>query len=100
MSTEVITRTKISSETGTVEQGALFNEEYLPAESLLYALVFSRDEFQPKENGNPREGQTAGETALLNFFQHTLGNNEGTTIQLGGNYTLGKGLINTRFVRI
>jgi len=102
MSTEVITRTKISSETGTVEQGALFNEEYLPTESLLYTLVFSRNEFKRKENGNIKEEEEepTKEQVLLNYFQQTLGNGEGTTIQLGGNYTLGKGLINTRFVRL
>jgi len=34
-STEVITRIKINNETGTVDKGALFNEEFLPAESVL-----------------------------------------------------------------
>jgi len=50
LSTEVITRTKISPETGTVEQGALFTEEYLPAESIMYSLVLTAPEFTKKRN--------------------------------------------------
>jgi len=46
LSTEVITRTKINNETGTVQQGALFTEEYLPAESILYSLVLSTPIFR------------------------------------------------------
>ena len=49
MSTEVITRTKIDNETGTVEDGALFTEEYLPTDSVLYSLVFASDEYGKKE---------------------------------------------------
>ncbi len=54
MSTEVITRTKIDNETGTVEDGALFTEEYLPTDSVLYSLVFASDEY-----GKKRETENA-----------------------------------------
>lgn len=37
--TEVITRTKINNITGTVEKGALFTEEYLPSQTVLYCSV-------------------------------------------------------------
>ena len=40
MSTEVITRTKIDDTTGTVAKGALFTEEYVPEETVLYAHTF------------------------------------------------------------
>ena len=40
LSTEVITRIKINNETGTVDQGALFTEEYLPAETVMYSIAF------------------------------------------------------------
>ncbi len=40
LSTEVITRIKINNETGTVDQGALFTEEYLPAETVMYSIIF------------------------------------------------------------
>ncbi len=38
MFTEVITRTKIDNIKGTVKDGALFTEEYLPAETVMYSL--------------------------------------------------------------
>jgi len=65
-STEVITRIKINNETGTVQQGGLFTEEYLPAETIMYALAI-------------------GETEKFT-------NDTPTTLQIGGNSTLGKGI--------
>lgn len=83
LSTEVITRTKISNETGTVEAGALFTEEYLPAESVLYALVLAHHEF--------RKNSTFTEDDVLDFFSENL--NE--VVQIGGSATIGKGLVRT-----
>lgn len=89
LSTEVITRTKISNKTGTVdkESGALFTEEYLPSESILYTLVLTSDEF--KQNGMQ-------ENEVQEFFADTINAQE--IIQVGGNATLGKGLIRTKFL--
>jgi len=67
-STEVITRIKIG-EDGVVDKkaGALFTEEYLPSETVMYALALGEvDKF-------------TNETPL--------------TIQIGGNSTLGKGIV-------
>lgn len=94
LSTEVITRTKISAKTGTVETGALFTEEYLPVESILYSLVMTSKIFTNKaedkkvfsNNGNKKE-----EELVMEFFEKNLPG----TIQLGGNATIGKGLITT-----
>jgi CRISPR-associated protein Cmr4 len=83
LSTEVITRTKISNETGTVENGALFTEEYLPSESVMYSLVLAHQEFR---KDNPF---TADE--VLDFF----GENLNEIIQIGGSATIGKGLVRT-----
>lgn len=80
LSTEVITRTKIDNVTGTVAQGALFTEEYLPAESLLYALLLCAPEFR-------KDGMTNDE--VFEFFNFHLPD----LVQLGGNATLGKGII-------
>lgn len=85
LSTEVITRIKISSETGTVEKGALFTEEYLPTESVLYSLVFAADEFAKT---SPIDA-----AANLQFLtDHTT-----NIFQLGGNATLGKGILRSTF---
>lgn len=68
-STEVITRIKMNNKTGTVDKdtGGLFTEEFLPAESVMYALAI---------------GDTASFTT-----------NIPTTLQIGGDTNLGKGIV-------
>ena len=92
LSTEVITRIKINNETGTVQDGALFTEEYLPTESILYSLalttpIFNNQKgiFDAKKTGKPEE------RAVMDFFQQGLPD----VIQLGGNATIGKGIVRT-----
>ena len=65
-STEISTRIRISAETGTVEDGALFTEEYVPAEAFFYTALL---------NG----------TKLLDHIE--------PIVQVGGNATLGKGML-------
>ncbi len=86
MSTEIITRTRISSETGTVEQGALFNEEYLPTEAIMYSMVLASAPLKD-ENKNKTEIKTHND--VMNFFIANIPN----IIQIGGNATIGKGLV-------
>lgn len=95
LSTEVITRTKIDNETGTVQRGALFTEEYLPAESVLYSLVLASPQFiseKEKKNGENRPDKADD---MLKFFTDNLQ----PVVQLGGNATLGKGLLRTKIVQ-
>lgn len=101
LSTEVITRTKIDNQTGTVQDGALFTEEYLPAESVLYALVLASPVF-PGDNGSPHKlsdkyDKSDGK-AVIDFFSDTLRDNCHHRIQVGGNATLGKGIIHTTII--
>ena len=99
LSTEVITRTKINSQTGTVEQGALFTEEYLPADSILYSVVFTRGEYLTKGKGvKGPSGKEMQEEQLRTYFAQTL--EDYPVLQLGGNYTLGKGLLRTKFLNL
>lgn len=95
LSTEVITRTKINPETGTVQSGALFTEEYLPAESVLYSLALTTPIFLKendkkdcifKKNGKPEEDN------VMTFFELGLPK----VIQIGGNATIGKGIVQTK----
>jgi len=67
-STEVITRIRIG-ENGVVDKksGALFTEEYLPAETVMYALAIGK---------------------IDKFINETP-----TLLQVGGNSTLGKGIV-------
>lgn len=93
LSTEVVTRTKINNETGTVESGALFTEEYLPAESILYSMVLFAPVMKIERPGKLTDAQS-----VEDFFQEmlTLSNNR---FQAGGNATLGKGILRTSIVK-
>jgi CRISPR-associated protein Cmr4 len=87
-STEVITRTKIDNSTGAVKDGALFNEEYLPAESVLYSIIMAAPVFN-KIN----EGLDSGDKTLQFIVQ-----NLPEYFQIGGNATLGKGIVKTNLL--
>lgn len=77
--TEIHTRIRIG-ENGVVEDGALFTEEHLPAESVLYSLAMAHPEFK---NG----GKNAAN--ILEIFEKGLPE----IVQIGGNATLGKGIV-------
>ncbi|PRR75068.1 type III-B CRISPR module RAMP protein Cmr4 [Neomoorella humiferrea] len=85
LSTEVITRTKIDPKTGTVQEGALFTEEYLPQESVLYSLALASPVFNTNKGVFARDE----ERAVLTFWQKGLPE----FLQLGGNATIGKGIV-------
>lgn len=91
LSTEVITRIKIDNETGTVQAGALFTEEYLPAESVLYSLVLASPEFVTKGSTRPEKAEP-----IMDIFKSGI--MQLPVIQLGGNATLGKGLLRTKLI--
>lgn len=96
LSTEVVTRTKINNETGTVENGALFTEEYLPAESILYSMVL----FGPvlDKSREIRPSKLTDAKSVEDYFDELLeySNNR---FQAGGNATLGKGILRTSIVK-
>lgn len=79
--TEVHTRIKIGKD-GVVEDGQLFTEEHLPAESILYSLALAHPEFISGSNK-----KKAAE--ILEIFTKNLPG----IVQIGGNATLGKGII-------
>ena len=90
MNTEIITRTKINSATGTVADGQLFTEEYLPAESILYFLTMA----SPLRVKNRKETALGDRkdpdgTDVLGFFADHCPE----TVQIGANATIGKGLV-------
>ena len=81
-STEVITRTKINNITGTVQNGALFTEEYLPSETIMYSLAIANQPFSKAiEDFNN----------VMGYFTDKFKKNN--ILQIGGNSTLGKGIV-------
>lgn len=96
-STEVITRPRISSETGTVKSGALWTEEYLPQDTILYSIAMAspiRISYDNKKEAlkgnNPKEEAKI----VINFFNQGLPE----ILHLGGNQTIGKGIVIVNFL--
>ncbi len=84
MYTEVITRIRIDRETGTASDKGLWNEEYLPADTIMYSLVFAS---RPMTK-NPPESMKDADGVLGKFLEGLP-----DYIFLGGNTTVGKGLV-------
>lgn len=84
-STEVTTRIKIQPETKTVDEGALWTEENLPTDTLLYAPLLAT----PSRAAGV---QMSGQQVL-----DALKNLDLVRIQLGGNETVGRGMVHLRF---
>ncbi|MEM3933129.1 MAG: type III-B CRISPR module RAMP protein Cmr4 [Thermoplasmata archaeon] len=77
--TEITPRIKIDPQTGKAAEGALFYEEYLPADTLMYALILLTKRVKNDDV-----------TKLLNF--------KNKVIQIGGNETVGRGFAKIRVV--
>ncbi|WP_066194101.1 type III-B CRISPR module RAMP protein Cmr4 [Gracilibacillus timonensis] len=86
LSTEVVTRIRIDIETGIVEEGALFTEEYLPPETMMYSLLFVRD------------GYGQGQERAKDIFEELKSSKLFDLFQIGGNATLGKGFVKCSFI--
>lgn len=81
---EVAQHVRISDETGTAEPGALFNQENVPSETLLYAVMHAT-------NGRLKTGDHAGKKAedALNAFEAKI--KEAGVCQFGGDASTGLG---------
>jgi CRISPR-associated protein Cmr4 len=110
LSTEVITRTKIDNATGTVATGALWTEEYLPSETVLYSLAFASDFFLSEEqkanykkSGSTsylleiENGKNGTHQLVMEFLKRGI-ESLNNLVQIGGNATLGKGLTHVKIV--
>lgn len=93
LSTEIITRTKIDNETGTVKSGALFTEEYLPTETIMYSFAILSPIFSKQKGSFEGNNQLQ---KIEEFFRENLER----VIQIGGNSTLGKGIVSTHVFEV
>lgn len=84
IATEIITRVAINRATKTVDKdkGALWTEEHLPAETLLYTPVYA----MATRN---KEGEKLSAQQVVNAIQGL----KGRYLQLGGNETVGRGIV-------
>lgn len=79
--TEIIARVGIDAATRTVRDKALFYEEFLPPESLLYAVILA--------SPSRRQEMAMGSGAIL----ARLAENMPLVLQIGAGETIGKGLV-------
>ncbi len=110
LSTEVIARTKIDNKKGTVVDGALWYEEYLPTDSILYSLALTTPLFIKPEGNTDEEKETDEKKKKGQFYVGKVDNKNQLEaekvmkffadglpdiIQIGGNATVGKGIVRT-----
>jgi CRISPR-associated protein Cmr4 len=77
--TEVVARIGLDYEHKTVRRGALFYEEFLPAETVFYALAIASQ--------SRREGDSTDAASILGFLTDCLPQ----VLQIGGDETIGRG---------
>jgi CRISPR-associated protein Cmr4 len=82
--TEIVARIGLNYETKTVDKGALFYQEFLPTETVMYAIVFA--------NNSRREDDGRRASEMLAFLREHLPG----ILQIGGDETTGKGLCAVR----
>lgn len=82
---EVVTRIRVNDETGTVDKGALFNQEQVPSETLFYAVIASA-----KKDAD----------AHLAALETKVSDVAGNILQIGGDATIGLGFCSVKFQQI
>jgi CRISPR-associated protein Cmr4 len=97
--TEVVTRVRLEPDTKTVKQGALWTEEYLPSDALLYAPVHAtrlRQSGDEKPESLVRDSAVEEASAILDWAAHA--DHIPHWLQIGGNETTGRGVVRLRWM--
>lgn len=106
--TEVVARIGLDYEKKTVTPGALFYQEFLPAETIFYSLVFVNDSRTDREKCKLDDvllqrhswivqmGRRSGETISRDVIARYLQEEVAQVLQVGGDETTGKGLCAVR----
>jgi len=87
--TEVTARIGLDYDKKTVKRGALFYQEFLPPETILYSLLLAHPGRKPNSNGN---GVMSAPQILDYVQEHTP-----AVLQIGSDETTGKGLCRIAF---
>lgn len=90
--TEVVTRVRLKRETKTVEGGALWTEEHLPADTLLYAPVLASAPRQRPDDLPLTWKDKGARDVLAKAKELAL-----DYLQLGGEETVGRGMVRLRW---
>jgi len=92
--TEIVARVGLDYERKTVKQGALFYQEFLPAETLFYSVVIAEDSRRMIDADGTRRKDVEKNAAWTLRYART---NVPAVLQIGGNETIGKGLCAVRW---
>ncbi|MGQ9463873.1 MAG: type III-B CRISPR module RAMP protein Cmr4 [Candidatus Fervidibacter sp.] len=92
LATEVIARIRLDQEKKTVAEGALWTEEHLPSETLLYAPIFVSKPLVSKEKAE--ELGLSDNGAVLKELE----NLQLDRLQIGGDETVGRGIVKVRLL--
>ncbi len=89
--TEIITRIRIDRNTKKVAKGALWTEEHLPTDTLLYVPIYATNARQSGKESLKLPGRQILEAVRA---QDT---DRGSYLQLGGDETVGRGMVRVRW---
>jgi CRISPR-associated protein Cmr4 len=88
--TEVMARIALDYDKKTVSGGALFYQEFLPPETIMYALLFA----SASRAGRNGKAGIASAAEILGYVRKNVP--DGSILQIGGDETTGKGLCAVR----
>ncbi len=95
-STDISTRINVNPETGTVEEGALFNEENCPADSIFYSLFhYRQSRLAMKNNEKVKTDIELNPIQVKDYIQEVIP----PVFQVGGNQTIGRGFISRHTIK-
>jgi len=91
--TEIITRISIDRKTKTASNRALWTEEHLPNDTLLYVPIYATNARKAKNGANGKiESELSTASSILDKAKSLEKNRQGY-IQLGGDETVGRGMV-------
>lgn len=101
MCTEVVARVRINAETGTVEEGGLWYEEFIPSDALFYSVIVvgmprifgKRDEIK---NNIVELFKARDRNELPNKILAELKKFDSKFLHIGGDETVGKGFVKVK----
>ena len=91
--TEVQAHIAIDDDTGTAKDGSLRYQEYLPSDSVLYFLAFFAADRKPDSKCKEK-----GARLLANDVANLIEQTVSSHLQIGGDFTLGKGICKVKWL--
>jgi CRISPR-associated protein Cmr4 len=95
--TEILTRIRLDPDSKTVKQGALWTEEHLPVDTLLFTPVRAT-RFRCEDDKLPQDWRGLAAVEQGQKILSWVSENVPQRIQLGGDETIGRGVVSLRWL--